>query len=72
MNTKTTKKHAILEGNVISPLIIGQRIAISNNGQTILTSPLAAVHEISEQRITIETRNTFYYIVPVHSMANVQ
>ena len=61
------KKITFLQGDIMFPLIAGQRAAIQSNGETILTSRVAAIREVREDRIIIETQNTVYIVAPVYS-----
>lgn len=58
------KKHTFLRGKIIMPLQPGAKATIAYNGQFILTSPVAAILEVSADRVVIETQNTVYSIAP--------
>jgi len=66
-SNKVNKKRTELQGNIIFPLIIGQRAVILCSKQTISTSLVEEIHEVSGQRIIIETKNTIYCIIPACS-----
>ena len=61
------KKITFLQGEIIFPLIAGQRAMINSNAETLHTSRVARILEISEKRIIIETLNTIYIVAPVYS-----
>ena len=61
------KKRTFIQGNIVFPLITGKRAIISHNSQTISTSPVVQILEVSEEKIIIETRNTIYCVAPVYS-----
>ena len=63
-NKTLPKKRTLLQGDIIFPLIAGQRATILHNNQRILTSTVAAILEVSEKNIVIETLNTIYCIMP--------
>lgn len=59
----TGKKQTTLHGQVILPLRVGTPAHISYNGESIQTSMVVAVLEVSELQTVIETHNTVYCIV---------
>ena len=61
------KKRTFLEGNVIFPLIAGQRASISYNGGIMRTSRVEKIYEVSESKVIIETLNTIYCVAPVYT-----
>ena len=61
------KKITFLQGEIIFPLIAGQRAMINSNAETLHTSRVTRILEISEKRIIIETLNTIYIVAPVYS-----
>jgi hypothetical protein len=71
-NKITNKKRTELQGDIIFPLIAGQKARISYNDQMITTSTVVAILEVSEQKIVIETKNTVYCVVPVYSNNEVE
>ena len=63
---KPNKKIINLQGIVVFPVITGQRATILQDNQTISTSPVAAILEISKNGIVIETKNTIYQVESVY------
>lgn len=59
----TAKKQTTLHGQVILPLRVGTSAHISYNGESIRTSMVVTILEISELQIVFETHNTVYCVI---------
>lgn len=59
---KEKKKRIILDGNLLSPLTVGQTALIHVRSQVFRTSLVVAILEISADRIRFETLNTHYLL----------
>ena len=57
------KKAAIIQGMLMSPLTVGHRALIYAQGHPMLTSTVVAIHDISDEHIRFETRNTNYTLL---------
>lgn len=57
-----TKKIIYLQGNLLTPLMVGNCAYISHCGQVIRTSRIVAIRESSVQRVSFETLNSHYCV----------
>lgn len=57
------KKQVALTGFLSLPLRVGERAFIYHGGQTIATSPVNQILEVSEDGVIFETLNTLYTLV---------
>lgn len=56
------KKCIYLQGALLAPLAVGCCAWISHNGNTIRTSHIVAIREISDHRASFETLNSYYCV----------
>lgn len=56
------KKCIYLQGALLAPLAVGCCAWISHNGNTIRTSRIVAIREISDYRASFETLNSYYRV----------
>lgn len=64
---KKNKKCTLIQGTINLPLKTGARARIKYSGETISTSPVEKILEVSAERVVIETQNTVYYVSPDYS-----
>ena len=57
------KKLTTLYGNLVQPLRVGKCAVIRSGGQTIRTSQVVAIMEISPEQVSYETMNTKYTLL---------
>lgn len=60
MNEK--KKVIYLQGNLLTPLMVGNCAYISHSGQVIRTSRIVAIRETTVRRVSFETLNSHYNV----------
>lgn len=58
------KKYIHLQGALLAPLAVGCCAWISCNGNTIRTSRVVAIREMSDHRASFETLNSLYCVEP--------
>ncbi|MDD2981017.1 MAG: hypothetical protein PHN80_13760 [Hespellia sp.] len=63
INESSLKKQVALTGFLVLPLRIGERAFISHGQQSIATSSVQQILEVSNDGIVFETRNTIYSLV---------
>lgn len=56
------KKYIYLQGTLLAPLAVGYCAWISHNGNTIRTSRIVAIREMSGHRASFETLNSLYCV----------
>ena len=56
----TTKKEHLLTGVLSMPLHLGERAWIYTCNQTMITSPVQTILEVSENGVVFETCNSIY------------
>lgn len=56
----TRKKSIYLTGNLAMSLRIGERAWINTHGQTLMTSVVIKILEVSQTGVVFETKNTIY------------
>lgn len=61
--TTENKKSVQLCGNLLCPLVTGQRAVFKANGGIYRTSTVKAIHEVSSDSIRFETENTHYHLL---------
>ena len=54
------KKTKTLNGTLMMPLTVGTKAVILHQGQITLTSPVVAIHSVTENEVRFETKNTNY------------
>ncbi len=60
---KTEKKQVALTGFLTMPLHVGERAWIHHGSQTISTSPVKQILEVSADGVVFETMNTIYSLI---------
>lgn len=60
MNEK--KKVIYLQGNLLTPLMVGNCAYISHSGQVIRTSRIVVIRETTVRRVSFETLNSHYCV----------
>lgn len=61
------KKVVYMSGSVQNPLKVGLRAVIFHTKGRTWTSPVAAIHQIADDLIVFETRNSTYCVAPRQS-----
>ena len=56
------KPQKYVNGNVLIPIRMGNGVSIVNNDKVTFTSRVMAVHEMSSNRVVLETMNTLYIV----------
>lgn len=57
------KKTTILTGTLLMPLSVGSCAIFQHNGQTVRTSRVVAITDVSSNSISFETMNTNYKLL---------
>ena len=60
--TVVAKRKIFLSGVLQTPIRIGERAWINTDGQTILTSVVTQIMEVSAYRVVFETCNSIYSV----------
>lgn len=58
-----TKTMKIMEGTLIRPLSVGSRALFLHWGGLVRTSPVMAIHSVTEDEVRFETMDTTYRLL---------